>query len=287
MHAHRAIEYMQVYKKACDQNGQKLCEYLISSIQKAQKFSFESVPYQIIDERSEDGEKKTRVPQIEPNEVEWFKRGLIPLPAQCVWYETSIPHEKTYLGSHVGLLVQHYTEGVNVHLFLFPTTGPALVPMSVMYENFDPNKIKMMLYRLPIIGQFTDSMQKMSLSAIHVIFYLTLSVMLKSTVVEEVPAPKFLNKKRLSKNKAPIDSYRKVILISKEILKSVGPGSGEQKRLHYCRPHMRHFKEQTPNSQWVGDLEWNGVVGWWVTIIPGCWKGNPELGTVTHDYVVL
>jgi len=77
----------------------------------------------------------------------------------------------------------------------------------------------------------------------------------------EVDEPKFLNKKRKKKGKAPIYSYKTLVLKTRQVRLAAGNGAHESPRIHLRRGHNKRRK--TGNFWWepcvVGDRK-KGVV---------------------------
>lgn len=294
-------------------SGIAFVNFLIENITKAIKFEFNNVPFKFKMVNRKDrltGIEKEQVmtfmPKLEENESSWFSRGLIPLGAPVVWYEYKQPSNEGSKDISTVCLLIIETKPCNWDTYQFSIHEGRMTIGNLFHSwDFEGNELKQRYKTVEVPNDFpitnyntpnwyenggNTSLTKeeycdavASRSALFT--YLTLMINSRSTVVEQIKEPSKLNKKRLRNDKTPIDEYKRVILISKKVISVTGEG-GTVMKLHYCRSHIRHYENKTPNSTWVPDMTYNEITGWWIVIIPGHFKGVADHGTITHDYTV-
>jgi hypothetical protein len=295
MRSHKVIEFlMQRMKKAKSQKILDLLETMTLALDQAEKFSFESVPYEI--ERTDDGNIKVDLPELTPDEMQWFAEGLIPMPAFTCWYEFQFPwNEENKPMIPVGLIIIYDEETRTwlTEVFNFFENGDILLLPFTVTWRYEDGKLKGS--RRDYVGvDDTDQTvmdhlgkyEHIAAAMSKMLFYLTLMINSRSTTITKVEASAALNKKRARNDKVLMDSYRKVIIVNRSLLKGQPNGEGFPKRLHSCRSHKRHFEKPTISSRWMFSEIWGNYVGWWVTVIPRHFRGSRELGEITHDYIV-
>lgn len=120
------------------------------------------------------------------------------------------------------------------------------------------------------MGKVDDRESMILLHAANAVLSFLAALQCSNVIQVNQPAPKFINKTREKKNKPPFFSYKVLTIDTKGKVedKKKGGGTGNTKRVHLRRGHIRRLADRTV---WVNP----------------CVVGDKSKGMVTKDYRVI
>lgn len=120
------------------------------------------------------------------------------------------------------------------------------------------------------MGEVDDRESMILLHAANAVLSFLAALQCSNVIQVNQPAPKFINKTREKKNKPPFFSYKVLTIDTKTKIedKKSGGGTGNTKRVHLRRGHIRRLADKTV---WVNP----------------CVVGDKSKGMVTKDYKVI
>jgi hypothetical protein len=259
-------------------------KFLIEHLPQAEMFDFGDLHLEPTMEK----EGQHKVPSLTPDEREFWREGLIPLPHRIVWYEFVLNGWRSgYLLVEKGTTLR----GTRIDLIKDDCFSDGMI---VQVDRDDPGPDWTFAYwgnqemfghikKDPLFG-ITFYGMNMMLS-----IYLTLMLNSKTTELRTEVAPEKLNRARIKRGAIPLLPHRVVTIVPKRFVdqsRERASGTGVSPRLHWRRSHKRHFERQTPTAKWMAIEDHNGRLGWWVSVIPRHLVGKAEIGTVSHEYRV-
>ena len=274
----------------------KRAELLASMIARSEKFDFGRLPFEPLD--LPNGEWK--MPQLTPDELDFWAQDLIPLPHPVCWYEWTLG------GSRSGLLV--YENEAGSHLLVERVDWNK--DQGVVWDGFTSIANK----RARVIGsgdnelaievdgdrlaleryQNNERLQRVfyknSAMGAPLAIYLTLMLYSRTTEIVKAPAPEAkLQKRRLQRGREPLPAHRIVTIVPGKWVEQGEHKGGTHRppRIHWRRSHKRHFESHTLRSKWVPNEVWKDRTGWWVAVVPRCLVGRAEMGEVSHEYRIV
>lgn len=231
-----------------------------------------------------------KMPQLTDVELEAWREGLIPVPGPTCWYEYT-------LGGFTTGILMRVDDDKTVFIQRVDYSKDQGGTFSGIWIRRDPTLDDT---KFVAIGNKTllDHFKKFWETSGHktgvlnlasdyyIAIYLTLMLCSQTTEVRVERAFEKLNKARVKRGDYPLPPHRIVTIVPKRFLdqRDSKDGTHASPRLHWRRSHKRHFKHQTANAKWLATEEYNGEMGWWVTIIPRMLVGLAELGEVSHEY---
>lgn len=243
-----------------------------------------------------------QVPELTAVEKEFWKEGLLPMPAPVCWFETVIN------GLRSGFLIKEHTNGPAVQRVEFNKTGllisgcwvhaftssklPGQAMATTHYHSVGPHK-----YSLQFVRRFydleTDELTAVGLSGAYSLMqYLCLMLNSRSSELRKVLPPEKLNKARVKSGKLPLRKHTIVTIVPTRFRREMPqrerkPGEPMWRMpLHWKSSHLRHFDHATDNSRFVERCICCGRENVYVTLIPRFLVGKREFGEVTHEYRV-
>ena len=229
------------------------------------------------------------LPKLSSDELQFWQQGLIPLPFKLCWYEFVINNCRSGM-----LVMQDAGEakaGTYIHRADF-VLGDKIMFDGVLLgiESADSEGLRCSLSGnataiegLKRTGELNEAVVMNGPLAI----YLTMMLNSRTTEIETVEPPKFLNRKKIKRGVTPLPAHRVVHIVPAKFREQAEREAVAERRLprlHWRRSHLRHFDHQTGNSKYMPDLTYKGTQGWWVTVISRMLVGSPELGELTHEY---
>lgn len=120
------------------------------------------------------------------------------------------------------------------------------------------------------MGKVTASDELAVLQATNVVLSFLAALQCSNVIQSDLPAPKFINKSRAKKGKLPLFSYKVLTIDTKGKTEQskAGAGTGNTKRVHLRRGHIRRLTDKTV---WVNP----------------CVVGDKSKGMITKDYRVI
>lgn len=230
-------------------------------MERAAVFVFENLPVAL------DGEGSIDLPGLEAEEQEMFAEGLIPLPFETCWFETSVtiaPGHREIFGFLVEQLpgggicvralrtMQHAQpielEGHSVREYA-DLTGevwlvlPAADGKGLNIDTRDPLNVGRA--RAELTG--SDYARRVS-GETGFVGWLTLMLSSRSTQVDRVPAPDKLNKQRVKRGRVAIAPHTVVSIIPRDVAARMRADREDAQgqlraspRLHWRRSHRRTY----------------------------------------------
>lgn len=244
-------------------------------IEAAMKFDFGDLILEKATEAEHPGGSAYMLPQITPDEQEFWREGLIPLPFPICWYECNIGNGRA------GFLI--YEEGPlwGVERYDMTTSYGRLELLfdgcNVLVDRTDPVRengdLPMKLGGNPTVVrmvQMEELTQSMNWSAAGCLaIYLTLMLNSRSTESRrEVPPPK-LNKAKGKRGRALLAPHTVVHIVPQRYRSEHDPATGKthaSPRLHWRRSHVRTYETGKK------------------VVIARMLVGKAELGTLSHEY---
>ena len=234
------------------------CVSTAKMIQHAEKFDFGDLMF-------ETDELGWKLPALTSDEKEFWRDGLIPLPAAVCWYEFVIGNSRS------GLLITEaspywYIErlDVNGNEILFDAVVVTLDRKQI-FDQVELSGNKPLLDRMKGSKDFMEN--HLAVSG-PLAVYLTLMLNSKSSEVVDVPAPRELNVARKKRGHTPLAAHRIVTIVPKHYSYVKGADGIDRRspRLHWRRSHLRHL----PSGKAI--------------VIARMLVGKAELGEVSHEY---
>ena len=238
-----------------------------AKIREAEKFDFG----ELILEPNPNVTGSWRLPELTIDEWQFWKDGLIPLPAPICWYEVVIN------GFRSAVLIYQRDSVICTERF-------DLVRNEVLFDAIvttaDRNAVKPGLKWDTFIEGNTEFINKMSrdhtfiqnhlLMNIPLVVYLTLMINSKTTEIRSDTPSEKLNKSRIGRRVTPLAAHRIVTIVPNRFRHQAGSSMENRRspRLHWRRSHLRHYAS--------GKL----------AVIPRMLVGKSELGEVSHEYKV-
>jgi hypothetical protein len=237
--------------------------------------------------------KLYKLPDLSMEEKKFWFDGLIPLPAPICWYEYVIG------GKWHGVMV---VEDPDTRLW-------TVTEVELNRDNdgtfFAFDGVRCSLDRHQCVAfspdwafathgnnKLKNKHRGYSAGILLLSVYLTMMLYSKSTEQELVPAPIRLNKGRIAKGLTPLPAHRVVRIVPQRFLQtSQREGQTERRpaRLHWRRPHLRHFEERPVSSTravYKAEEFYKGRTGWWVTLIPRMLVNYASPEAVSHEYKI-
>lgn len=120
------------------------------------------------------------------------------------------------------------------------------------------------------MGKLSEEEESIMLNAANVVLSFLAALQCSNVVQTDQPAPKFINERRAKKNKLPLFSYKVLTIDTKNKAEAQkgGAGTGNTKRVHLRRGHIRRLADRTI---WVNP----------------CVVGDKSKGMITKDYRVI
>lgn len=286
--AHKLIDALKDTKHPIGRSKVVL-DFLATHLPNAEMFDFGEMPLEPIS----DEPGTFTVPTLTRDEKEFWREGLIPLPAPAVWYEFVLN------GFRSGMLIVE--EGTKWRCSRVDLVNKEFGSIDII-TSIDRDrcfKNPTQEYTLEFHGN-TALINKMNEDqnwgtkhfGMPMLLGMYMTLMLNSRTTDlttEIPPPK-LNKARLKRGQTPLFAHRIVDIAPMRFrdYSNVQTGSHQSPRLHWRRSHKRHFIERpaTGLAKWMETEEWKGRTGWWVTVIARMLVSRLEIGIVTHEYRV-
>jgi len=255
-------------------------------IQAAEKIEFVQLP-------AEKQGDAYALPMVTPAEREAWALRLLPLPARVCWFETQL----TFPGARIGLLVRSDDTKWIITRFdlkdnMVSWTG---LQCEISYascteaNNWDIHTqvygdadVIAAMRRKGMLSKEAESAS----GDVWLAIYMVLMLNSRTSETQIQLGPPKLNKKRAAAGKPPLYNHRIVRIVPQRFCsESDGKGGTHRSpRLHWRRTHLRHYPKSVPSAVWAPHATYNGVQGWWVTVIPRCFVGKKEDGEVSHEY---
>lgn len=233
-----------------------------------------------------------QVPKLTPDEIGFWRDGLIPLPAPVCWYEFT-------LGScRSGLLMIDGDSYWNVTRVDYPGGGRVLYDAVEARAQFAVPEEGSTSIRTELGGndegiKFMIRSGHDYLSPVHravdasLSIYLTLMINSKTTERRKVEASRVRNVIRASKGLPSLAPHTVVTICPARYVRDAeveGNRTHRAPRLHWRRSHLRHYDRHVPSAKWSPETEHDGKKGWWVAVIPRFLVGRADIGEVSHEY---
>lgn len=239
----------------------------------AEKFDFGDLPLEL--NSSSMGLPAFALPDLTPIEREFWRDGLVPLPAEICWYEFRLNGIRTAL-----LIGEDKSD------------DPLWTVMRVDTDregtfSFDGVSAGIRRRRNPSIGQAEieivgnqkaiqgadrtfgdDGIRTLFASSVVLSIYLTLMIGSKSTDVMTEEPPERLNRQRAKNGLRPLEIHRVVTIAPKRFRLPGAGGTHASPRLYWRRSHLRRLGSGKQ------------------IVIPRFLVGRADLGEVTHEYRV-
>jgi hypothetical protein len=222
--------------------------------------------------------------------------GRLPFKAAFIEWDTApgvwVPQDSEELIKQVGILCREFSRRqilnvVTTPIDYLPETERVILGVVVYYTSFDKLKVdtNLLLIELNQEGSILavreqDTPHTESNLATSIILTHTLAFMNCKNVVIQDDTPEYAQPaKWYRRTKVPQVSYHTINIQPTTIRRNPNPTSTDiQQRLHICRGHFMHYKEDGPG------MFGRGVYGrFWV---PQHQRGSSELGIVHSRYNV-
>lgn len=270
--------------------SQQVCKTVAERLTAAEKFDFGPVPL----ERDPRMDGAWIIPKLTADEEEFWRLGLLPLPAPLCWYELELG------GTRSGLLIEERGARWAVQRVDFVSRHIAYDGVTRVTDREEVGSKDGIRVRLVGAQETLDWFERHSEDtpqispkqiAEDMVLALYLTLMINSRTTERQPAliPRALNASRSARGRTPLADHLIVRIVPEQFrAEALAEGQRHHRppRLHWRRSHARHYDRRVPSAVWSEALEHDGRKGWWVTVIARQLVGRAELGEVSHEYFI-